>query len=160
MFLVVFDHNSVFERKNPVGAIEAFKLAFESPRDDVRLVIKSINADTHPDGQDRLRYAADGRPDIVLMDEYLSAQDKNALVASCDAYVSLHRSEGFGISLAEAMLLGKPVIASDYSGKRRLRPPRHCLPRALHDDGDRPRQRAVHGRRDVGRPRPRQSPPN
>jgi glycosyltransferase involved in cell wall biosynthesis len=50
------------------------------------------------------------------MDEYLSAEDKNSLVASCDAYVSLHRSEGFGISLAEAMLLGKPVIASEYSG--------------------------------------------
>jgi glycosyltransferase involved in cell wall biosynthesis len=116
VFLVTFDHLSVFDRKNPVGAVEAFRRAFPVARDDVRLVVKSINGRAQPDNHDRLRYAARDRPDIVVMDQYLDAHLKNTLVASCDAYVSLHRSEGFGISLAEALVLHKPVIATDYSG--------------------------------------------
>jgi glycosyltransferase involved in cell wall biosynthesis len=114
-FLFSFDFNSVFERKNPLGAIEAFKRAF-GPEEDVHLVVKSINGDRDPDNLDRLRLAAEDHPNVHLMSEYLSAADKERLTASCDAYVSLHRSEGFGIGMAEALLHGKPVVATAYGG--------------------------------------------
>ena len=67
------------------------------------LVVKSINGDKNLPQLERLRYAAASRPDIRVVDGYVSASDKNALMASCDCYVSLHRSEGFGLTLAEAM---------------------------------------------------------
>jgi len=115
VFLFSFDFNSVFKRKNPIGAIEAFTRAFGS-EEDVHLVVKSINGDRDPENLDRLRLAAEPHPNVHLMSEYLSAADKERLTASCDAYVSLHRSEGFGIGMAEALLHGKPVIATGYGG--------------------------------------------
>ena len=116
LFLFSFDFNSVVKRKNPDGLVAAFIKAFPEPRDDVHLILKSINGDRHPADLRALAELADGRPDIVLMDRMLDAEDRDALVASCDCYVSLHRSEGFGLTIAEAMLLGKPVIATDYGG--------------------------------------------
>ena len=115
LFLFSFDFNSVFKRKNPLAAIEAFTRAFK-PDENVHLVVKSINGDRDPDNHDRLRLAARSHPHVHLMSEYLSAADKDRLTASCDAYVSLHRSEGFGIGMAEALLHGKPVIATGYGG--------------------------------------------
>jgi glycosyltransferase involved in cell wall biosynthesis/SAM-dependent methyltransferase len=113
-FLFSFDFYSVFERKNPLGLIEAFRQAFE-PGEGPTLVIKSINGDERLVDLERLRAAAD-RPDIVVVDRYVSSDEKNALMAGCDCYVSLHRSEGFGLTIAEAMAYGKPVIATAYSG--------------------------------------------
>jgi glycosyltransferase involved in cell wall biosynthesis/SAM-dependent methyltransferase len=115
IFLFSFDFNSVFKRKNPLGAIEAFTRAF-GPDEDVHLVVKSINGGQHLDDLDRLRLAAEPHAHVHLMPDYLSASDKERLTASCDAYVSLHRSEGFGIGMAEALLYGKPVIATGYGG--------------------------------------------
>jgi glycosyltransferase involved in cell wall biosynthesis len=120
VFCVVFDHFSVTERKNPSGAIEAFRRAF--PDADSRsgsgpvLVVKSMNADQRWPQHERLRAAADGRDDIILWDEHLERGDHMALIRSVDALVSLHRSEGLGLHLAEAMWLGTPVIATRYSG--------------------------------------------
>lgn len=116
LFLFVFDFNSLVRRKNPEGLITAFKKAFPEPGQDVSLVLKSINGDRHPDEHQALLSLIEDRPDIVLMEQMLDAEDRDALVASCDCYVSLHRSEGFGLTLAEAMLMGKPVIATDYGG--------------------------------------------
>jgi glycosyltransferase involved in cell wall biosynthesis/SAM-dependent methyltransferase len=115
VFLFAFDYNSVFKRKNPLELVEAFATAFR-PEDGVRLVIKSINHERDRDNHDRLRLAAAPHPHIQLIDRYLEARDNHALIASCDAYVSLHRSEGFGIGMAEAMLRGKPVVATGYGG--------------------------------------------
>jgi hypothetical protein len=115
MFLFSFDHHSVFQRKNPLAVIEAYTRAFE-PEDGACLVIKCINAASDQDNHRRMLDAAAGRPDVHVIDGYLSAEAKDAMVAACDCYVSLHRAEGFGLTMAEAMYLGKPVIATGYSG--------------------------------------------
>jgi glycosyltransferase involved in cell wall biosynthesis/SAM-dependent methyltransferase len=115
MFLFAFDHHSVFERKNPMALVEAYTRAFD-PSDGAVLMLKSINAGSAPEDHARLLAAADGRPDVHVVDGYLSADQKNLMVAACDCYVSLHRAEGFGLTMAEAMYLGKPVVATGYSG--------------------------------------------
>jgi glycosyltransferase involved in cell wall biosynthesis len=115
VFLYVFDFVSA-QRKNPLAVVEAFELAFP-PGEGPALVMKSINGrERKPQLLAELVASVDGRPDIVIVDEYFSAEDKEALIASCDCYVSLHRSEGFGLTMAEAMAHGKPVIATGYSG--------------------------------------------
>jgi glycosyltransferase involved in cell wall biosynthesis len=115
VFLFVHDYHSTAARKNPVGVIEAFKRAFP-PDSGAKLVLKSINAENLPHEHDRVMLAARERSDIVLIDDYVSAGEKNAMIDACDCYVSLHRSEGFGLTVAEAMLLAKPVIATRYGG--------------------------------------------
>jgi len=121
LFLFSFDYNSVFARKNPLAVVEAFRSAFPTPVEGgPTLVLKSINGERFPAQRDRLADAVAGRPDILLREDYLDARDKNALMASCDCYVSLHRSEGFGLTVAEAMLLERPVIATAYSGGAEL----------------------------------------
>ena len=115
IFLFAFDYNSVFKRKNPLDLIEAFTRAF-APGEGVQLVIKSINHERDPDSHDRLRIAAAPHSHVRLISQYLPALENQELMASCDAYVSLHRSEGFGIGMAEAILRGKPVVATGYGG--------------------------------------------
>lgn len=115
LFFFMFDFHSVLERKNPLGVIDAFTRAFE-PGSGASLVIKCINHQSKPDDYDLLRIRAEGHPDIHIVDRYVSSREKDAMVAACDCYVSLHRSEGFGLTPAEAMYLGKPVIATGYSG--------------------------------------------
>ena len=114
-FLFVFDFHSVMNRKNPQGLVEAFKRAF-APGEGPQLVLKSINGDARPRFLEQLKVAALGRDDIHVVDQYVSFREKTALMAGCDCYVSLHRSEGFGFTPAEAMALGRPVIATGFSG--------------------------------------------
>jgi glycosyltransferase involved in cell wall biosynthesis len=115
LFLFVFDYLSTIQRKNPIGLIEAFTQAFE-PGEGPRLLIKTINAPLRPLAEEALLWAAHGREDIHVIDRSLSADERDGLMAACDCYVSLHRSEGFGLTMAEAMAIGKPVIATGYSG--------------------------------------------
>jgi glycosyltransferase involved in cell wall biosynthesis/SAM-dependent methyltransferase len=114
-FLFVFDYRSVFRRKNPLGLVEAFCEAFE-PGEGPSLVLKSICGDEFPAERAQLAAAVADRPEIHLFEETIPAEQKNAMIAGCDCYVSLHRSEGLGLTMAEAMYFGKPVIATDYSG--------------------------------------------
>ncbi|QEC46244.1 glycosyltransferase [Baekduia soli] len=114
-FLYVFDYHSTTARKNPVGHVEAFKAAF-GEGSGAKLVLKCINADRMIAQHTRTLLAIDGHPDITVIDDFVSADEKNAMLAACDCYVSLHRSEGFGLTPAEAMALGKPVIATRYGG--------------------------------------------
>lgn len=115
LFLFSFDFLSAFERKNPTALVEAFTKAF-APGEGPNLVIKSINGHRKPSKLEQLRRATGGRPDIHLLDGYVSAEEKDAMMATCDCYVSLHRSEGFGLTMAEAMSYARPVIATGYSG--------------------------------------------
>ncbi len=113
--LFSFDFLSVADRKNPEGVVAAFQRAF--PDDPtVRLIIKTINGDLFPERREALAFGFGGDERIELWDRYLSAADRGALVAACDVYVSLHRSEGLGLTMAEAMAVGTPVIATRYSG--------------------------------------------
>ncbi len=114
IFLFSFDFLSVLERKNPLGLIKAFSRAF--PDGGPTLIIKTINGDKRSLEMEKLRYAVRGQPNIILRDGYLSQIHNNTLTALADCYVSLHRSEGFGLTIAEAMALGKPAIATAYSG--------------------------------------------
>lgn len=115
IFLFVFDYLSILQRKNPLAVIEAFCKAF-APDEGPLLVIKSINGNSCLVDREQLRYAACHRSDIVLREEYLLPAEKTALMATVDCYVSLHRAEGLGLTMAEAMALGKPVVATAYSG--------------------------------------------
>lgn len=113
--LTMFDMRSSAERKNPIAAIRAFRRAF-SDRMDVLLVVKIGNPLEALDVMSRIEDAIGGAQNIRLIFEKLSQPDHAGFMACCDAIISLHRSEGFGLVLAEAMLLGKPVIATAYSG--------------------------------------------
>ena len=114
-FLFAFDYLSVFERKNPLATIEAFARAFP-PGSGASLIVKSLNGDHDPESHRRLRAAVAAHPDAHLIEQRLSPADRDGLMNAADCYVSLHRAEGFGYTLAEAMWLGKPVIATGYSG--------------------------------------------
>jgi glycosyltransferase involved in cell wall biosynthesis len=115
MFLFLFDFVSA-ERKNPLAVVEAFTRAFE-PGEGPVLVLKSINGrERKPRQLEAVTAAVGDRGDIDVVDAYFTAAERDAAVASCDCYVSLHRSEGFGRTLAEAMAFGKPAIATAYSG--------------------------------------------
>ncbi len=115
VFLTAFDYNSGFQRKNPLGAVAAFQRAFE-PGEGPSLVLKCIGQERHPDRHAELLDAVADRADVHVIDRSLPRAERDALIAACDSYVSLHRAEGFGLPLAEAMALGKPVVATGYSG--------------------------------------------
>lgn len=112
--LVAFNLASSFERKNPLAAIEAHRLAF-GERPDRSLLIKVVNPHHFPSDFERLREAA-AAPNIRIESRTLPPADNHALTAACDIVLSLHRSEGFGLGLAEAMLLSRPVVATEWSG--------------------------------------------
>ena len=114
VFLFMFDMCSQMVRKNPLGLIQAFREAF-GPADKVSLAIKVSRGDSHPEALTELRQAA-REARVIVMDEVLSRARSLGFIQMCDCFVSLHRAEGFGLCLAEAMLMGKAVIATNYSG--------------------------------------------
>lgn len=115
LFLSMADFFSTPERKNPLGALKAFQRAFGSTSDEVYLVLKLINSSHLPEIREELDRLMKADSRIILIDRYLDRPVLNALIDHCDCLVSLHRSEGFGLPIAEAMYMGKPVIATGWS---------------------------------------------
>ncbi|MBU7437400.1 glycosyltransferase family 4 protein [Paraburkholderia fungorum] len=115
LFGFAFDGASFIARKNPLALIEAFQRAFPKKDQSVCLMIKAMNTQNESVWKECL-YRADTDARIVIIDEVLSRGEANGLLNACDCIVSLHRAEGFGRVMAEALYLGKPVITSRYSG--------------------------------------------
>nr|WP_305889002.1 glycosyltransferase [Parvularcula maris] len=111
------DSLSSFTRKNPFGAIEAHRAAFGDSDEHV-LIVKTRNLSQNPKAEADLRSAVSGSGNILILDEALTSEDRWGLMASCDIFLSLHRAEGFGLTIAEAMLLGKACVVTDWSGSR------------------------------------------
>lgn len=116
VFLFSYDFNGFASRKNPEGVIAAFRQAFGDDDQGVRLLLKSSNGDRFPDRLAAIRQGIAGDPRIEVREGFLSREEMSGLQNAADCFVSLHRSEGFGLGLAECMYFGKPVIATGYSG--------------------------------------------
>jgi glycosyltransferase involved in cell wall biosynthesis len=116
LFLFTFDYNAFVARKNPEAVIAAFRNAFPAARDDVGLIVKSVNGVHRPDRVAAINALIGEDPRIHHLDTFLGRDESYGLISVSDAYVSLHRAEGLGLGLAEAMALGKPTIATAYSG--------------------------------------------
>jgi glycosyltransferase involved in cell wall biosynthesis len=114
LFLSLFDLNSYTARKNPRAVVDAFRLSglVGGP---AALVVKVQNADANASDYEALVGSLRDIPGTVIIKHTLSRSDVYALEAACDCFVSLHRSEGFGLAVAECMYLGKPVISTDWS---------------------------------------------
>lgn len=122
LFLVMFNSGSVMERKNPLGAIKAFKEAFAKDEEtkkkykDVGLVIKIAENELSEGDKQIIESVIDTDDNIFIMCGEISKTEVHSLLKAVDVYVSLHRSEGFGLVMGEAMYVGTPVIATNWSG--------------------------------------------
>lgn len=113
LFLVMFDANSTMTRKNPLGAIEAYKKAFSPDDDSVGIVIKTNNAE-----EEKLKPVMkllEGYKNVYFITDILEKKAVNSLIKDVDVFVSLHRAEGFGLVMAEAMLNETVCIATNWS---------------------------------------------
>ena len=119
LFLYIFDFNSSITRKNPLAAVQAFRQAFDTNDESVCLVLKTMNvkAMNSVHWEEFIKICDQDRR-IKLLTNSLERSEVLGLIETCDAYVSLHRSEGFGRTIAEAIMLNKPVIATNYSGNK------------------------------------------
>jgi glycosyltransferase involved in cell wall biosynthesis len=128
LFLYVFDFNSHLNRKNPSALITAFQKAFPINDRSVGLVLKIMNA--NPENPVWMAFLNDCKADsrIKIIQQTMDRPEVLGLIKVCDAYVSPHRAEGFGRTLAEAMLFGKPVVATNYSGNASFMDPELTLP--------------------------------
>ncbi len=118
VFLAMFDFNSTITRKNPLGIIQAFRTAFPSREAGVKLLIKTTHAEQQAEAWSTVEEAIGEDERIIVIDGAMDRAEVCGLIAAVSCFVSLHRSEGFGRVLAEAMALVTPVIATDWSGSR------------------------------------------
>ena len=131
LFLYVFDFNSHLKRKNPEACITAFQQAFplkEAGSAAVGLVLKVMNTQSKDPAWIAFEKKCKADKRIVIINQTLNREEVLGLIQACDAYVSPHRAEGFGRTLAEAMLFGKPVIATNFSGNQMFMDPKLTLP--------------------------------
>lgn len=114
-FATIFDFRSYMSRKNPEAVIRAFRDAFPTRDKDVSLVIKAHGGHRRPSERHRLLQLIADDPRMTLDERVLDDAALDRFRASMDCFVSLHRAEGFGLNVAEAMAWGRPVISTDYS---------------------------------------------
>lgn len=115
LFFFSFDFLSYQERKNPRGLLAAFRRAFHKGRHPATLVLKTMNGESRREDLAALQEELSGAKDVILIDKTMTRAQNLALIDACDCVATLHRSEGLGLLVAEAMTLGKPVISTDYS---------------------------------------------
>lgn len=118
-FLFTFSVDSTMARKNPEAVLEAFQTAFPDPKTPVVMVFKSMIRQASPLNRvafNTFKAIAQKDPRIIMVEDTLSRDENSSLYMRCDAYISLHRAEGFGLTMAEAMGYGKPTIGTGYSG--------------------------------------------
>jgi len=137
VFLFSFDACSMVERKNPWAVIRAFQQAFGAPESGPLLVVKLNNADLAANRQGDWGLSPDALADLVsevqavggiILNQRFDRFANSALMQTCDCYISLHRCEGFGLTMAEAMYFGKPCIATGYSGNMDFMTPANSYP--------------------------------
>ncbi|WP_395141103.1 glycosyltransferase family 4 protein [Armatimonas sp.] len=126
LFLTAFDYDSNVYRKNPEGTIRAFAKAF-SDGERGHLAIKTLHSENHSAETEQLHRATRGLP-VTFLDRTLALPEQASLLSLCDAFVSLHRAEGFGLHLLEALALGKPVVATGWSGNTEFLSTDNSLP--------------------------------
>ncbi len=115
LFLTRVDYRTDPELQNPLAAVEAFRRAF-AHGEEARLVIDCVQSGQAPAAHDALRSAAAEDPRIQLVERQRTEEEWLSAIGLCDCYVSLHRAQAFGLDCARAMALGRPVIATGYSG--------------------------------------------
>lgn len=116
-FLFSFDVSSGLQRKNPLAVVQAFAKAFPDRR--ALLLVKINNPDLTPEARtvvERFKDVGAKIPNVRVIDRAMAYGEVASLYASADVYVSLHRGEGLGLGMLESMALGKPVIATAFSG--------------------------------------------
>ncbi len=114
LFLTMMDFFSRPERKNPFAAIQAFEKAFGSGSTDAYLIVKVTNSEISREIE-RLKDLSRNNKSIIILDRFLARSELQSLISNIDCLFSLHRAEGFGLPIAEAMSFGKPVIATGWS---------------------------------------------
>ncbi len=132
IFLTMFDALSIPERKNPLAVISAFTKMIDKITQPCKLVIKVANLDKTSEFKADLLQAISDREDVIIIDRYFARDEVYGLLSVVDSLVSLHRSEGFGLAIAEAMALGIPVIATGWSGNTDFMNSFNSLPVSYH----------------------------
>lgn len=112
--LVLADTQSSLSRKNPVGAVSVFQKSFPTEK-NVRLKIKLSNSLQASDMLNALKNRIESDPRIVLIDSVLNPEIMSELIGNSDVLLNLHRAEGFGLPIAEALQMGVPAIYTDWS---------------------------------------------
>ncbi|WP_426476191.1 glycosyltransferase [Chryseobacterium sp. CBSDS_008] len=115
-FLFIFDYNSSVERKNVINLIKIFRETFDHGDNNAFLTIKTSRSQKFPTEKEQLIQAIGDSKKIKIVEKIFDKNALNYVISNCDSYISLHRSEGFGLTMAEAMYFKKPVIATGYSG--------------------------------------------
>lgn len=128
LFLAMFDTRSVLQRKNPLGVLRAFKAAFAGDSSAAALVMKFNNSDRNDPVFQQVCEETAGDENIAVLDGDMDRDEVSSLIKACDCFVSLHRSEGFGLGPAEAMSLGKPAIITNWSGNTDYMTADNCIP--------------------------------
>lgn len=140
--LTMADGRSSLRRKNPEAAIRVFLDAL-GDREDWSLVVKTRNLGEAPEAAERLRAVAGGHQRIRFIDASFTDEERWRLIAEASALISLHRSEGFGLPVAEALAVGVPVVATGWSAVAEFTPSQFLIPFSLETvrDPDGPYER-------------------